>query len=150
MSLAVAVAVASVVLAAPPKPVADAAAALDGAKRNINNKECSFSVEQVDCSLKVRTTCATKMMKYSYVTTLPLGKVNVKQSEVQTNAGGFTGSHGIEVTTDGDVIETVTDEGQKSSGSTLVFALGDTDADAKRAKKFFGALAGARAACKGK
>jgi hypothetical protein len=149
MSLVVA-AVASLVLSAPPKPIAEAAAALDGAKRNINNKECTFTVEKAECSFAVRTTCTTQLMKYSYVTTLPLGKVDVKQSSVQTNAGGFTGSHGIEVSTTGDVIETVTDDGQKSSGGTLVFALGTTDDDAKRARKFFGALSAAKAACKGR
>lgn len=149
MSLATLMVV-SVVLSAPPKPVAEAAAALDGAKRSINNKDCTFTVEKVDCALAVRTTCATQIMKYSYVTTLPLGKVDVKQSAVQPNAGGFPGSHGVEVTTTGDVIQTVTDDGQKSSGATVVFALGTTDDDLKRAKKFFGALAGAKAACKGK
>ncbi|MBL8910013.1 MAG: hypothetical protein JNM17_04830 [Archangium sp.] len=145
-----ALALVSVVLAAPPKPVAEAAAALDGAKRSINNKECTFTVEKVDCALAVRTSCATQLMKYSYVTTVPLGKVDVKQSAVQPNAGGFSGSHGVEVTTTGDVIETVTDEGQKTSGSTVVFALGTTDDDLKRARKFFSALSGAKNACKGK
>lgn len=145
-----ALAFATVVLAAPPKPVAAAAAALDGARRNIGNKECTFTVEKAECALVVRTSCATQLMKYSYVTTLPLGKVDVKQSVVQANAGGFPGSHGVEVTTTGDFIETVTDEGQKSSGATLVFALGTTDDDLKRAQKFHAALAGAKAACKGK
>lgn len=142
--------VVSVVLSAPPKPVTEAAAALDGAKRSINNKDCTFTVEKVDCALAVRTTCATQIMKYSYVTTLPLGKVDVKQSAVQPNAGGFQGSHGIEVTTTGDVIETVTDDGQKTSGATVVFALGTTDDDLKRAKKFYSSLAPAKAVCKGK
>jgi hypothetical protein len=135
-------------LAAPPKPVLDAAAAIDGAVRSFDKKECSFAVAEPDCALAIRVTCAAPLFKYAYVMTIPLGKVDVKKSLLQENAGGFQGSHGVEITTVGDLIETVTDDKQKTTGSTAVLAFGASDDDGKRAKKLLAALAGAKKSCK--
>ncbi len=134
--------------AAPPKPVAELAATVDGAKRTDGKKECSFAVEKPDCALAVKISCATPLMKYSYVMTLPLTKLDPKKTSYQTNAGGFPGSHGVEVTALGDAIETVTDDGQKSTGEIAVLAFGTSPDDEKRAKKFVATLAAAKKACK--
>ena len=137
-----------VVHAAPPKAVIQLAAAIDGAKRANGKKECTFAVEKPDCALAVRVTCSTAMMKYSYVMTLPLGKLDPKASVYQANAGGFPGSHGVELTAQGPGIETVTDDGQKTSGEVVVLAFGTSADDEKRAKKVISELAGAKKACR--
>ena len=134
--------------AGPPKAVFELAAAVDGAKRNDGKKECAFTVEKPDCALAVKVSCATPLMKYSYVMTLPVSKLDPKRSVYQLNAGGFTGSHGVEVTATGDFIQTVTDEGQKSSGGVAVLAFGTSADDEKRARKFVAALAAAKKVCK--
>lgn len=136
------------VQAAPPKPVADLAAAIDGAKRTDGKKECSFTVEKTECAMPVRVSCATPLMKYSYVMTLPLSKLDPKKSVYQANAGGFPGSHGLELTATAAVIETVTDDGQKTSGDVVVLAFGSSPDDEKRAKKFLATLAAAKKACR--
>ena len=112
-SMLLAAALSLLVSAGTPKPVTEIAAAIDGAKRSDGKKECTFTVEKPECSLAVRVTCATPLMKYSYVMTLPLGKLDPKKSVYEPNAGGFAGSHGVELNATGDVIETVTDDGQK-------------------------------------
>lgn len=146
--IALSLAVSTLAFAAPPKPVAELAATVDGARRTDGQKECSFKVEKPDCALAVRISCATPLMKYSYTMTLPLSKLDPKKSVYQSNAGGFSGSHGVEVTAQGDVIETVTDEGQKTSGDVVVLAFGSSPDDEKRAKKFVATLAAAKKACK--
>lgn len=135
-------------LAGPPKVIAELAATVDGAKRSDGKKECAFTVDKPDCALAVRVSCATPIMKYWYVMTLPLSKLDPKKSVYQANAGGFTGAHGVEVTAIGDVIETVTDEGQKTSGEVVVLAFGNSPEDEKRAKKFVATLGAAKKACK--
>ena len=47
----------------------------------------------------------------------------------------------------GDIINTVTDSGQKTSGSTAVLAFGTSEDDQKRAKKLVAGLAAAKKAC---
>ena len=136
------------ILAATPKPVTEIAAAIDGAKRSDGKKECTFTVEKPECSLAVRVTCTSSMMKYSYVMTLPLGKLDPKKSVYEPNAGGFAGSHGVELNATGNVIETVTDDGQKTSGDVVVLAFGNTPDDEKRAKKLLTSLTAAKKACK--
>jgi hypothetical protein len=134
--------------AGPPKAVAELAATVDGAKRIDGKKECAFTVEKPDCAMAVKISCSTSMMTYSYTMTLPLSKLDPKKSVYQANAGGFSGSHGVEVTATGDVIETVTDEGRKTSGDVVVLAFGSSADDEKRAKKFVATLAAAKKACK--
>jgi hypothetical protein len=134
--------------AAPPKPVVQIAAAIDGAKRSDGKKECAFVVEKPDCALAVRVTCSSEMMKYSYVMTVPLGKLDPKKSVYEANAGGFPGSHGVELTAQGDLIQTVTDDGQKTSGEVVVLAFGTSPDDEKRAKQVVAQLAGAKKACR--
>ena len=146
-SMLLAAALSLLVSAGTPKPVTEIAAAIDGAKRSDGKKECTFTVEKPECSLAVRVTCATPLMKYSYVMTLPLGKLDPKKSVYEPNAGGFAGSHGVELNATGDVIETVTDDGQKTAGSTVVLAFGSTPDDEQRAKKFLKSLAAAKKAC---
>ena len=133
--------------AAPPKAVTEVAACIDGAKRSDGKKECSFSIETPSCELAVKVSCSTPMMKYEYVMTLPLGKLDPKKSVYEPNAGGFPGSHGVELNSIGDVINTVTDSGQKTSGSTAVLAFGTSEDDQKRAKKLVAGLAAAKKAC---
>lgn len=135
------------VQAAPPKAVTDLAATIDGARRSDGKKECTFTVEKPDCALAVRVTCSTALMKYSYVMTLPLGKLDPKRSVYEANAGGFPGAHGVELNASGDVIETVTDDGHQTSGATAVLAFGTTEGDLQRAKKLVASLAAAKKAC---
>jgi hypothetical protein len=134
--------------AGPPKPIVELAAAVDGAKRSDGKKECAFTIEKPACALAVKVSCATPLMKYSYVMTLPVSKLDPKKSVYQANAGGFSGSHGVEVTAQGDVIETITDDGQKSTGEVVVLAFGNSADDEKRAKKFVATLAAAKKACR--
>ena len=77
---AVVAALLSLTLDAAPRPVAELAAAIEGASRNDGKKECSFTVEKAECALAVRVTCATPRMKYSYVMTLPVGKLDPASS----------------------------------------------------------------------
>lgn len=133
--------------AAPPRAVTELAAAIDGAKRSDGKKECSFTVAQPDCALAVKVSCSTPLMKYEYVMTLPLGKLDPKKSVYEPNAGGFPGAHGVELNATGDVIETVTDSGQKTSGATAVLAFGPQEADLQRARKLVAGLAAAKKAC---
>jgi len=135
-------------LAAPPKQLAELVAAIDGARRTEGQKECTFTVERPECSLAVRVSCATPLMKYSYVMTLPIGKLDPKKSVYQANAGGFMGSHGLELTAVGGVIETTSDEGQKTDGDVVVLAFGSSADDEKRVKKFLAALPAAKKACR--
>src|SRR4051812_37883997 len=146
--VAVLVASSTFALAGPPKAVTELAATVDGAKRTDGKKECSFTVEKPDCSMAVKISCSTSMMKYSYTMTLPLSKLDPKKSVYQANAGGFSGSHGVEVTAIGNVIETITDEGQKTSGEVVGLAFGTSPDDEKRAKKFIATLAAAKKACR--
>jgi hypothetical protein len=105
-------------------------------------------VEKIECALAVRVSCATPLMKYAYVMTLPLGKLDPKKSVYEPNAGGFPGAHGVELNATGDVIETVTDDGQKTSGATAVLAFGSAEEDLQRAKKLVAALGPAKKACR--
>lgn len=134
--------------AAPPRPVVELAAAIDGAVRSDGKKECTFKVEKPDCALPVRVSCATPLFKYSYVMTLPLGKLDPRRCAYQLNAGGFPGSHGVELTASAELIVTVTDEGQKTNGDIAVLAFGASPDDEKRAKKLLASLAAARSACR--
>jgi hypothetical protein len=134
--------------AGPPKPVVVIAAAIDGARRSDGKKECTFTVEKIECALPVRVSCATSLMKYSYVMTLPLSKLDPKKSVYQANAGGFAGSHGVELTAIGAMIETITDDGQKTSGDVVVLAFGSSPDDEKRAKRLVATLPAAKKACK--
>lgn len=109
--------------------------------------QCTFSVETPSCDLAVKVSCTTPIMKYEYVMTLPLRKLDPKKSVYEPNAGGFPGAHGVELNSTGDVISTVTDSGQKTSGSTAVLAFGASDDDQKRAKKLVAGLAAAKKAC---
>ena len=135
-------------LAATPKPVTEIAAAIDGARRSDGKKECAFTVEKPECSLAVRVTCTSSLMKYSYVMTLPLSKLDPKKSVYEPNAGGFAGAHGVELNATGHVIQTVTDDGQKTTGDVVVLAFGNTPDDEKRARKVLSSLAAAKKACK--
>jgi hypothetical protein len=147
-AFAVVALVSSLALAATPKPVLDAAAAVDGAVRTMDKKECTYSVAEPACALAIRVSCVAPLFKYGYVMTIPLGKVDAKKSMVIENASGLKGSHGVEITTVGGLIETVTDDKQKTSGETAEVAFGTSDDDLARAKKLFAALAAAKKACK--
>lgn len=138
----------SLTLAAAPRPVAELSAAIEGATRSDGKKQCTFTVEKAECALAVRVTCASPMMKYSYVMTLPVGKLDPKKSVAQANAGGFPGAHGLELTATGGVIQTVTDDGQKTDGDVVVLAFGTSAEDEQRVKKFLAALPAAKKACK--
>jgi len=135
-----------------PASLIQAAKLIDGAKRISGTKTCTFSASAQGCTLKVKTSCERKLasskIEYWYSADIPVGMLDPARTLATADAGGHTGTHGIEFALKGAKFPVVTDTGDRSEQSSGVIGFAQGKGAASKAQKAVKLLLAAQKACR--
>jgi hypothetical protein len=144
----------------PMEHTAAPAAAVFGAIRDIidqghseaDGRVCDTDTVTSGCKLVYRTSChrpgAPEGLAFWYEITVPLGKLDIDQLRSGLGLSDHPGHQAVELVTQGEVMDVVTDSDDKSTAASGFIAIGADPEAASRAERLVTLLKQAAIACR--